>query len=249
MRVLACAFCFLVLGVCGEGLRAKEVEVHHLSGTVVDENGHPVAEAEIAHAGQKLGEAYTAVSLETDDVGRFSVKIYSPAIVIRKAGYKSIWLRAENGDGIKVQLESLAKSGQSFAACAGPPLADAQKGGMRFKLPESKELKSSTGSDVDYSEQFFRLKGVRGKNVLVHGWRPTWSFGIPLDNDVWESTVYEERVFNMDPVSLLDARGALANGKRWRVVATFGETLGYHNVDQKAATAFDAILDRTCFER
>lgn len=246
MRVLACVICFMVLEVWSGEQPAKDVQVHHLSGTVVDENGQPVAEASIGHFSDKPNSVADRINLDAS--GRFSVEIRSPAIVIRKEGYKSVRLHAQDGDGVKVQLESLAKSGQSFPVCDGASLSDEKRLWPRFRLPESRELSMSKGSDVDYEGQIFRLKGVHGKNYLVHGWGPTWSFGVPLDEEVWNSVIYEERVFNMNPISVLDARGTLGNGTRWRLVASFGETLGYDGVNEKVAAAFDAILDRTCFQ-
>ena len=253
MRLLACVICFMALGLSMDGQSAKDVAMHHLSGMVVEENGQPLAEARIEHGGQKPGQRHNPQAGVTDAAGRFSVDLYSPAIVIRKQGYKSVWMRVQDGEGIGVQgvrvrLESLAKSGQSFPVCAGAPLTGKQRFDLRFKMPESRQLKMSAGADVDYTTQIYRLKGVHGKYYLAHASGPTWSFGIPLENQVWDSVSYEERVSSIQQIPVLDAHGRLANGKRWRLLAIFGETLGYDDANEAAAAAFDAILDQTCFQ-
>jgi hypothetical protein len=42
----------------------------------------------------------------------------------------------------------------------------------------------------------------------MHGSGPLWSFGEPLDTDVWRSSNYQETTYKIGVYTIIDARGS-----------------------------------------
>ena len=75
---------------------------------------------------------------------------------------------------------------------------------------------------------------------------PMWTFGIPSDRDVWQSVKYVETAYQVGRTTVLDARGQLPNGDRWRDLGKFGESASYSDVDESTARILDKFLDGAC---
>lgn len=75
-----------------------------------------------------------------------------------------------------------------------------------------------------------------------------WSFGTPPDLDVWRSVAYQEATFEVGVVTIIDARGQLPNGSRWRNLGKFGESASYSDVDEATAKLLDQFLDGACLK-
>ena len=71
--------------------------------------------------------------------------------------------------------------------------------------------------------------------------------GRALDNifvdRLWRSVKYEEVTFDWGGVTIIDARGQLPNGNRWRYLGMFGESASYSDMDEATAKILDRFLD------
>ncbi len=82
----------------------------------------------------------------------------------------------------------------------------------------------------------------------MHGSGPLWSFGTPSDRDVWGSAKYEEVTYDVGGLTVIDARGQLPNGNRWRYLGKFGESASYSGIDGATAKILDQFLDGACLK-
>jgi len=51
-----------------------------------------------------------------------------------------------------------------------------------------------------------------------------------IGQDVWRSLKYEEASYDVDGLVIIDARGQLSNGNRWRYLGKFVESASYSNM-------------------
>jgi hypothetical protein len=75
-------------------MRAQDLllpQARHIVGTVVDQEGKPVVEASIGHPND------FRQTHQTDSAGRFEVDTRAPALVVRKAGFRSELVRTQDG--------------------------------------------------------------------------------------------------------------------------------------------------------
>jgi hypothetical protein len=100
--------------------------------------------------------------------------------------------------------------------------------------------------DIDYGARNYYIETDQGPRGIRHGSGPMWSFGIPLDSDVWRTENYEEVRYDLHGVTIIDARGKLANGNRWRYLGMAGESASYSDVDEATAKILDRFLDGAC---
>lgn len=214
-----------------------QAQVRHLSGIVVDADGGPVAEAAIDHTG-----ARSTAALKSGADGHFDVEVYSPAVVIRKPGYRSAFLLTDHASpGLRIVL---AKLDRQFPACSpDAPYVDLEG---RFRFPIMDGIRASKPvSDADYQALGYFIQTDEGPKGIVHGSGPMWTLGEPIDTDVWQSTNYREDVFDTTP-PILDAGGDLTGGYRWRYLGMPGESASFAAVDRKTADVLDRFLDGAC---
>src|SRR6185437_6617119 len=215
----------------------------HMAGVAVDAEGKPVAEADIDHAG------YMWKTHQTDSTGRFTLDTRAPAIVIRTAGFRSVFIRTREATDMRVVLPKL-NEGRAFPICTDSP----QYVGIRgwsgsFQFPKIRGVKvSSQGNDIDYGAQYYYVKTKHGRKAILHGAGAMWSFGIPSNQDVWRSVKYEEITYDVGRIAIFDARGEFANGNRWRFLGEFGESASYSDVDEATAKLLDQVLDGACMK-
>jgi hypothetical protein len=116
-------------------------------------------------------------------------------------------------------------------------------------FPKVKRLRiGGTENDVDYAARWLSVKTRHGRKGIRQGFGPLWSFGIPLQPDVWESVEYSERSYSLGNVSILDARGKTASGKLWRYLGMLGESASYHDIDESDAALLDEASDGVCVQ-
>lgn len=208
-----------------------------ISGTVLDPDGKPIAGARIQHSNIR------SATVQTDAAGKFELQTPAPALVIRKAGYRSQWLRTTDSPTVQIILQP---SGLQIRACPRTEPCESITGwGAEFCFPRVPGVTASRqGQDIDY--------GIRGyvidnsKAGIRHGSGPLWSFGLPSDDDVWQSVEYRETVFGASPPLTIDARGRTADGKHWRNLGRPGESASYRDVDEADALLLDRVLDGVC---
>ena len=238
MRTLISAVLISAALVCAQAYRDLLLpQALSISGTVSDVDGKPIGEARIEHSGN-LREA-----IKTDSTGRFALQTRAPALVIRKAGYRSQWIRTADISEVAITLQP-ANSAQQIRACSRTEPCETINGwGARFCFPRVPGVKAGRqGKDIDY--------GIRGystrKAGIMHGSGPLWSFGLPYDPDVWQSVDYQEEIFGTDPLITIDARGRTVDGKFWRSLGKFGESASYRNASEADARLLDRVLDGVC---
>jgi hypothetical protein len=216
-------------------------EVRHIVGVVLDQNGKPVAGAHIRHTDDRR-QAY-----ETDADGRFVLDTKAPAVVIRKAGYRSEVVRTREASDVKIRLQ---KYDSIFPICMNGRQYEGLEGwGASFQFAKMPGITASKqGRDVDYGVKSYHVNTKRKPKGVTHGSGPNWSYGEPLDSDVWRSSKYEETSVKLGAYTIIDARGQSVDGTRWRNLATFGESAFYENVDEETARILDRFLDGACLK-
>lgn len=217
-------------------------ESRRVTGVVIDSAGMPVANAHLDHTGD-LRRAHT-----TDSEGRFELDTRAPAIVIRKGGFRSELL--PNRDATEVRITLQEQKVSRFSTCSSRGQYQGIEGwGASFEFPKVQNVKASQqGRDIDYGMRFYYLKTKQGAKGIGHGSGPMWSIGIPLDEDIWRSVAYEEVTYDDEGKKIIDARGKLANGSRWRYLGKFGESASYSDADESAAKILDQVLDGACLK-
>jgi hypothetical protein len=59
---------------------------------------------------------------------------------------------------------------------------------------------------------------------------------------------YEEVTYDVGGLMIIDARGQLQDGNRWRSLVKFGESASYSNIDEATAKILDQFLDGACLK-
>lgn len=234
-----------VLSLGADGQAAKDhlvPDARMVSGVVVDDAGVVVAKARIDHVGN-LGE-YPM----TDDAGRFAVWTRAPLLVFRKDGYTSAVVRIGEQGEVRVALQRVGEVAR-YPNCSGKRGRYGLSGFpvMELRFPRMAGVKATRQTnDVDYGIRHYLVKTKNGWKGIEHGGGGNWSLGRPLDSLVWGSEQYEERRYAANDYVVLDARGRLANGSRWRFVGKVFETASYSGVDEGTAKILDQFMDGGC---
>lgn len=215
-----------------------------IAGRVVAESGEPLAGVRVLNV--YLGEAMTS------EGGQFQIESKSalPAgrtieqvLRFTRAGYGPTTRVVTAGVPVEVILQ------KAVSAAWTPPLCSSTKDLMvgelmAFTLP--KGAKVVRGRDIDYS-----IVGVEFKGSAVHlGWGPNWSWGLPSPAFFKGISKVDERDLEFHPdVPIAEYKGIRSNGKYFRRIGMFGETIEYEDASKEAAAFFDTIIDSLCWTR
>jgi hypothetical protein len=235
-----------ILGMAGsQAQKAQPLllpEARHIAGVVVDAQGKPVAEASVDHTYDQLH------AHKTDPEGRFELDTRASAVVVRKAGYRSEVIRTMDATQVRVTLRKLDRA--VFPACSAVGRYEGIDGWeASFQFQNTPGIIASPQvRDADYGARDYYVDTENGRGGIRHGSGALWSFGVPLDEDVWQSVAYEEIVFENGALTIIDARGQFPNGTRWRQLGKFGETASYSDVDEATAKSLDRFLDGACLK-
>lgn len=169
--------------------------------------------------------------------------------MIRKAGFQSELLRVQLAADVNVTLRKLSQT-QTFPTCSTSVQYVGTSGwGASFQFHVMPGVNvSGQGQDIDYGARGYYVDTPQGPKGIRHGSGPMWSFGTPPDRDVWRSVKYEEVVHDVGGLTIIDARGQLPNGDRWRYLGKFGESASYSDVDEATAEILDKFLDGACIK-
>jgi hypothetical protein len=187
-----------------------------IAGVVVDTSGKPIAGARIEHTAANV--AYV-----TDANGRFELQTIASAVVIRKVGFQSHFLRTDGGQNLRIVLEPA----YAPVACTLNPVPKA---------------KVSSSQDIDYLSTSYVLETKTGPVAMRCGRGPMWSLGVPNNELVWDSVEYGESVTGAG-YGTVDAKGRTADGQYWRYRGMLGDSCEYSKVDRETAAAFDCLLN------
>ncbi|HVW07091.1 MAG TPA: carboxypeptidase-like regulatory domain-containing protein [Bryobacteraceae bacterium] len=232
--LFACAFVTL----------PAQTELRHITGTVVDSGGKPIEKAIVFSRNYRTAE--------TGPDGRFETDTPDSAVVIRKAGFQSERILTQSASAMRVTLRPADRP--NLPACS----PDSGSVGLEdtvadFRFPRITGVKySDQGHDADYTSRSYYVGDRRTARGIMHGSGGMWSLGIPFDQDVLDSTEYRETVYPFrglgGPMMIIDARGRLPDGTRWRFLGKFAETASYRNVNDETAQMPDRVLDGVCLK-
>jgi hypothetical protein len=157
-----------------------------------------------------------------------------------------VW--TQEASEIRVTLQKLTGA-QQLPTCSGTGGYYGIDGwGTSFYFPRTSGINDGgQGQDIDYAARSYYVETGHGRKWIRHGGGPMWGFG-PSNQDVWRSVKYQETTYNVGGLTIIDARGQLANGNRWRTLSKFGESASYSDVDEAIAKILDQFLDGACLK-
>jgi len=210
-----------------------------ISGVVIDQHELPIVNAFIQQT--DAGDRQFA----TDASGHFELSTRAPAIVIRKVGFNSAFVRTANVRSLRIILEP---THSTLPACPRKPLCKSIDGWSSiFCFPNITGVRVwKQGHDVDYGMRSFTVQSKNGVVGIRHGSGPLWSFGFPRSEEVWKSVDYSEITYMATETFIVDARGKTTDGKYWRYFGRYGESAAYSDVDSESAILLDRVLDGVC---
>jgi hypothetical protein len=177
----------------------------------------------------------------TADDGRYTLE--KPARLIRfsKAGYRPV-TKPTPADRLDIVLQPTNDPVWAPPACSSNSVRRFGET-MMFTAPPGVRLHST--SDVDYRTVAVLSRG----SGLEFGTGPHWTYGQPVVQIFDAMMLVQERDVRTpwgDPGA--EYRGIRANGKYWRAVYLFGQSISYDDADAIAAEYFDGIIDSLCFK-
>lgn len=214
-----------VVPLLGQGRPAIKV---HLEGVVVDDSGKPIERARVDH-GTRSPFPYGPY---TDAQGHFSIEAEGPAVVIRKPGFESYFLRLDGTNSVEVVMR-------------------AELPWPRCNVAPTRRVKTVQGRDVDYIQTSRVVETKEGPKALRAGEGPYWSAGMPPNDTVWGSVEYVEHVepsrgrTEID-IYVVDARGKTKEGHYWRYRGNLIQSNDYSDVDQPTAALMDRLIGGNC---
>lgn len=212
-----------------------------------DQSGKPLPEAEIWNTGDptKLDK--------TNTKGLVELFTKAPAVVVVKPKFKSQFVLLP-ADGI-LEVSLLGElPRREFPRCAPNQKYWQLRGwGSMFRIPKTKGFRIwPQANDNDYGHLLYGLAKDTWKLSynfgIGHGTGGNWGYR-PTNYDVWSLKKYEETIYADPWAEVIAARGETADGKFWRFLGRFGESLKYSDVDPDRAKALDQLLDRACISR
>ena len=247
-RRLSATICVLALSVSVIPAQTEKTyllpSVLRLSGVVTDGAGNPLPEVWISHTGLALGNS------KTDSNGRFEIETRAPAIVFRKGGFQSRYLRIDNGHENSLAI-ILAGPAPQMKSCNGASgCISLEFFGGAFCLPKIRSVHvSKQGNDVDYGCRSLWITTPGGNVGVQHCSGGLWGSGFPFDQDVWSASEYTEAAYqDREGFLITDARGKSPEGKYWRVLGHAFETVSYRRVSAQDGAVLDRVIDGACIK-
>jgi len=241
----------IYIGFCGVSFAQSPTEKAlmlpspvRLAGIVDDNRGQPLGDVWINHTGVRIE------NIRTDAQGHFDIKTRAPAIVFRKDGFESKYLRV-SGEALGLAI-TLEPSTNRARACTSSSRCISLKGFMSwFCLPKVKGVNvTKQNNDVDYGQRVLWVTTQAGQEAIQHAAGGMWGDGWPLDQDVWSAVNYTETSYvDPDGFLIIDARGNSPDGTYWRVLGHAFETASYRHVSKEAAAILDRVLDGVCVQK
>lgn len=203
-----------------------------VAGTVTDAVGNPLAEVRVMSLPWE--------ETRTDHNGRFALEKPAQLIRFSKPGYGPV-TTPTRAARLDIVLQATNESSWAPPACS-PRIAHRFGETMLFTAPLGLRLHAT--SDVDYRTVAVLSRG----SALKFGTGPHSTYGLPLAQVLEAMVLVQERDVRTPWGDLgAEYRGVRANGKHWRAVYVFGESISYDQADAIAAKSFDGIIDSLCF--
>jgi len=214
-----------------------------VSGVVTDSDGKPLSEVSIDHTGVGY--------VRSDSSGRFDIQTRAPAIVFRKDGFHSKYLRVTGAEELKIVLSGPAPRFRECGAFSGCISLKGLGFMSTFCLPRVSGVNvSKQNNDIDYSQRSFGFATPNGYVGIQHAAGGHWGSGRPLDEQVWSAEEYVETTYrDRDGFLIIDARGKAHDGRHWRVLGHVFETAAYRNASRENTALLGRVLDGACVVR
>jgi hypothetical protein len=211
----------------------------HVRGQVVGEDGEPVAKVRLYHINQ-------SGDIVSDSNGRFDFMTSAPSFVAQRPGFQSVLVHTRHSSELHIVLSKSLHP--DFPVCPNADLSDRVSGWRGvFQIPKGDSVEATHEVlDVDYWSRKITVKTSSSVGQAVQGRGPMWGGGDPEDELVWRSNRYNEVTYDLAGRLLTDARGSLPNGKCWRTVGVFSESVGYSDVNCELVQPLDLLLDGLC---
>src|SRR5579872_433054 len=150
----------LPMFLAGQG-REMYLPEKSVSGVVVDSAGEALSGVAIEYAGQ--------TRIASDGQGRFRFNTRSLAVVLRKRGHRSFFLRTDHAEDLRVVME--ISQPKSAPVCRVNQTCETLRGWpATFCFPKVKGMKASRqGNDVDYGERAYTVRTPGGPKSIGHG--------------------------------------------------------------------------------
>lgn len=210
---------------------------------VWNEAGNPISSARIEYI------TPTATDFrETDFQGRAIFATRSPQFLIRAEGYRTTLLKNSAPEGMTVTLVAAGDAALSRCDSTGDLLGlNYMHSTLWWPRVEGVTVEEKN-YDIDNVTQRFWVETESGRHLMwasssVYGWGMS-----PRGPDIWSAAAFSENVMTVEnDLPVVDSRGRLSNGLRWRIQSNGLETIQYHDVDPDVAETFDRMLDGVCW--
>src|SRR5215831_4536711 len=124
----------------GQAVRMLPASVA-LSGVVTDASGTPLGDVSIDHPGSRSG------ILKTDPQGRFEITTRAPAVVFRKSGFQSRYLRLGEVKSVGLSIRLDGPSPEARECGMQPSCSSLKYFGSAFCLPKMRPVRSVRSSE------------------------------------------------------------------------------------------------------
>jgi hypothetical protein len=207
-----------------------------MSGAVIDRSGRALVGVDI-HAGRFSSEVVRA-----DREGRFTIRTDAPFIVFRKPGFESQRIRSVNT--IAQMPVTLSPASRQLPVClASTECAGLPHGAFCFPKTQGVWVSNPFSGGDGVTRDFWPY---RNREVYLRhdccGY--VSSDGLPLLGKVWDSVEYQETIYAVAGLVILDARGKTSSGRSWRFLGRAGEYASYRSYD----ALLDKVIDGVCIQ-
>jgi hypothetical protein len=223
--VLLFIFCFATLFVDGQEIK----------GIVKTTDGKPLEQVLIRPG-----------FVETDKEGKFVLKGNEHKfLIITKDGFQPLLKKINDNSEIEISLETEDKTDSLVIhVCSGKEIGE--RVGININLFVPKGLKSKRVRDVDYVNFYIFAKADQ-KNFIEGCWGPNATRGYP-DADWINSTdkINIRAVTDKKREIGFVYFGQTKEGKSWRYIRVFDESVFYIVDSMEKKNAFDKIIESSC---
>jgi hypothetical protein len=207
-----------------------------MSGAIQDPSGHAVVDVEI-RAGRSASEIVRA-----DQDGRFTIRTDAPFIVFRKPGFESQRIRSVNT--IEEMSVTLSPASRQLPVClASTECTGLPDGAFCFPKVQGIWVGNSFSGGDSMSRDFWSYRN-REVNLRHDCCGYVSSDGLPVLGNIWDSVEYQETIYAVAGLVILDARGKTSSGRSWRFLGRAGEYASYRSYD----ALLDEVIDGVCIQ-
>jgi hypothetical protein len=221
-----------------------------ITGTVVTENGQPIAGVVVYGSIGKTCCPYKRQEVTTNEKGEFLLGQPGAVIHFWKANLQPLaFVVRQEMSNVRI-IMTLAENNLIVPTCSQPGLNQKQigwgKDGLHFTAPKVGVQVLGGQPDVDYVR--FIIKPKKGKSFLELWFGPYAFSSEPDDERFIESIDFTQRYLVSPNGEAMgkDSWGHLKNGLSWRHTGSLGSGATFRNANKEEAQLFDQIINSIC---